>query len=130
MSPPGCQKMSATPCKRNVEESFPVLNLKSREQEPPNHLLIRDKAFYSLPEDFWAGVLLVLFFVAPPLGGGDVFWRQSLQDGIYGNAVNLLRSGSQSRARLIESGVGSLSISMTNVSGEQGADDDPGHSCS
>jgi hypothetical protein len=33
----------------------------------------------------------------------DVFWRQSLQDGIYGNAVNLLRSGQQSRARLIGS---------------------------
>jgi hypothetical protein len=27
----------------------------------------------------------------------------SLQDGIYGNAVNLLRSGQQSRARLIGS---------------------------
>jgi hypothetical protein len=25
----------------------------------------------------------------------DVFWRQSLQDGIYGNAVNLLRSGNR-----------------------------------
>src|SRR6516165_10254234 len=48
MSPPGCQKMSATPCNRNAEESFPVLSLKSREQEPPNPLLIRDKAFYSL----------------------------------------------------------------------------------
>src|SRR5215831_8655563 len=48
MSPPGCQKMSATPCHRNAEERFPVLSLKSREQEPPNPLLIRDKAFYSL----------------------------------------------------------------------------------
>jgi hypothetical protein len=35
----------------------------------------------------------------------DVFWRQSLQDGVYGNAVNLLRSGQQSRARLIGSQV-------------------------
>jgi hypothetical protein len=33
----------------------------------------------------------------------DVFWRQSLQDGIYGNAVHLLRSGQQSQARLIGS---------------------------
>src|SRR5215468_12357738 len=43
MSPPGCQKMSATPCNRNAEESFPVLSLKSREQKPPNSLLIQDK---------------------------------------------------------------------------------------
>src|SRR6266851_6035172 len=43
MSPPGCQKMSAKPCNRNAEESFPVLNLKSREQKPPNSLLIQDK---------------------------------------------------------------------------------------
>jgi len=40
--------MSATPCNQNAEESFPVLSLKSREQEPPNPLLIRDKAFYRL----------------------------------------------------------------------------------
>jgi hypothetical protein len=33
----------------------------------------------------------------------DVFWRQSLQDGIYGNAVNLLRTGQRSRARFIGS---------------------------
>ena len=43
--------MSATPCNRNAEESFPVLSLKSREQEPPNPLLIRDKAFYRLAPD-------------------------------------------------------------------------------
>src|SRR5215475_8888425 len=43
MSPPGCQKISATPCNRNAEESFPVLSLKSREQKPPNSLLIQDK---------------------------------------------------------------------------------------
>ena len=43
MSPPGCQKMSAKPCNRNAEESFPVLSLKSREQKPPNPLLIQDK---------------------------------------------------------------------------------------
>src|SRR6266567_5965217 len=43
MSPPGCQKMSAKPCNRNAEESFPVLSLKSREQKPPNSLLIQDK---------------------------------------------------------------------------------------
>src|SRR5712691_4854596 len=43
MSPPGCQKMSAKPCNRNAEKSFPVLSLKSREQKPPNPLLIQDK---------------------------------------------------------------------------------------
>src|SRR5712691_5363821 len=43
MSPPGCQKMWVKPCNRNAEESFPVLSLKSREQKPPNHLLIQDK---------------------------------------------------------------------------------------
>src|SRR5712671_3615580 len=43
MSPPGCQKMSAKPCNRNAAESFPVVNLKSREQKPPNSLLIQDK---------------------------------------------------------------------------------------
>src|SRR5213593_2790901 len=43
MSPPGWQKMSAKPCNRNAEESFPVLNLKSREQKPPDPLLIQDK---------------------------------------------------------------------------------------
>src|SRR5467141_3170665 len=43
MSPPGCPKMSAKPCNRNAEESFPVLSLTSREQKPPNPLLIQDK---------------------------------------------------------------------------------------
>src|SRR5712691_4513961 len=43
MSLPGCQKMSAKPCNRNAEESFPVLSLQSREQKPPNPLLIQDK---------------------------------------------------------------------------------------
>src|SRR2546423_6344994 len=43
MSLPGCQKMWVKPCNRNAEESFPVLSLKSREQKPPNHLLIQDK---------------------------------------------------------------------------------------
>jgi hypothetical protein len=33
----------AKPCNRNAEESFPVLSLKSREQKPPNPLLIQDK---------------------------------------------------------------------------------------
>ena len=33
----------------------------------------------------------------------DVFWRESLHDGLYGNAVNLLRSGQRSRARSIGS---------------------------
>ncbi len=33
----------------------------------------------------------------------DFFWRQSLKDGIYGNAVNLVRSGQGSRARYIGS---------------------------
>ena len=29
------------------------------------------------------------------------FWRESLRDGIYGNAINLLRSGNASRARFV-----------------------------
>ena len=33
----------------------------------------------------------------------DFFWRQSVRDGIYGNAVNLVRSGRGSRARYIGS---------------------------
>ena len=33
----------------------------------------------------------------------DFFWRQSVRDGIYGNAVNLVRSGQGSRARYIGS---------------------------
>jgi hypothetical protein len=33
----------------------------------------------------------------------DLFWRYSLHDGIYGNALNLLRTGQQSRARFIGS---------------------------
>src|SRR5437870_5539305 len=43
MSPSGCPKMWVKPCNRNAEESFPVLSLKSREQKPPNPLLIQDK---------------------------------------------------------------------------------------
>jgi hypothetical protein len=35
--------------------------------------------------------------------GWDVFWRESLHDGLYGNAVNLVRSGQRSRARSIGS---------------------------
>lgn len=31
------------------------------------------------------------------------FWRESLQDGIYGNAINVLRSGRASRARFVGS---------------------------
>ena len=31
----------------------------------------------------------------------DVFWRESIEDGIYGNAVNLVRSGSGSNARYV-----------------------------
>jgi hypothetical protein len=31
------------------------------------------------------------------------FWRESLSDGIYGNAINLLRSGRTSRARFVGS---------------------------
>ncbi len=31
------------------------------------------------------------------------FWRQSIRDGIYGPAINLIRSGSTSRARYIGS---------------------------
>jgi Alginate export len=33
----------------------------------------------------------------------DVFWRESVKDGVYGNAINLLRSGKTSRARYIGS---------------------------
>jgi hypothetical protein len=33
----------------------------------------------------------------------DIFWRQSLRDGIYGSGLNLLRSGKKSRARYIGS---------------------------
>jgi hypothetical protein len=33
----------------------------------------------------------------------DVFWRQSVKDGVYGNAMNLLRSGRTSQARYIGS---------------------------
>jgi hypothetical protein len=33
----------------------------------------------------------------------DFFWRQSVKDGIYGNAVNLVRSGQGSRERYIGS---------------------------
>ena len=33
----------------------------------------------------------------------DFFWRYSVRDGIYGNAVNLVRSGQKSRARYIGS---------------------------
>ena len=33
----------------------------------------------------------------------DVFWRESLHDGLYGNAVHLVRSGQRSRARSIGS---------------------------
>jgi len=35
----------------------------------------------------------------------DMFWRESVYDGIYGNAVNLVRSGQRSRARSIGSQV-------------------------
>jgi len=33
----------------------------------------------------------------------DVFWRQSTRDGLYGNAVNLVRSSGASRARFVGS---------------------------
>ena len=33
----------------------------------------------------------------------DVFWRQSTRDGIYGPAINLIRSGRTSRARSVGS---------------------------
>jgi hypothetical protein len=35
--------MWVKPCNRNAAESFPVPSLESREQKPPNHLLIQDK---------------------------------------------------------------------------------------
>src|SRR6266436_6402773 len=56
MSPAGCPKMSATPCKRNADESFPVLRLKSREQKSPTPLLIQDKdVLQPSAEPFGAG---------------------------------------------------------------------------
>ena len=36
-------------------------------------------------------------------GDWDVFWRESVRDGIYGNATNLLRSGRANRARYVGS---------------------------
>lgn len=36
-------------------------------------------------------------------GDWDVFWRKSLRDGIYGNGINLLRSGRTNRAHYIGS---------------------------
>src|SRR3989449_9491706 len=51
MSPHGCQKMSAKPCKRDAEESLPVRSLSNRKPKPPNCLLIQDKTFYSLGPD-------------------------------------------------------------------------------
>src|SRR6266446_2359154 len=61
MSPPGCQKMSAKPCNRNAAESFPVLSLKSREQKPPNPLLIQDKNVLQPRSDLFVDELV--FFV-------------------------------------------------------------------
>src|SRR2546426_6759201 len=56
MSPPGCPKMWVKPCNRNAEESFPVLSLKSREQKPPNPLLIQDKNVLQPTSGAFAGV--------------------------------------------------------------------------
>src|SRR4029450_2939944 len=70
MSPPGCQKMWVKPCNRNAEESFPVLSLKSREQKPPNHLLIQDKdVLQPTREPYVARAVcrLPFFPPAPPL---------------------------------------------------------------
>ena len=53
--------MLAKPCNRNAEESFPVLSLKSREQKPPNHLLIQDKDVLQpspQPAEFVVGELI------------------------------------------------------------------------
>ena len=36
-------------------------------------------------------------------GDWDIFWRESVKDGVYGNGMNLLRSGRTSRARYIGS---------------------------
>src|SRR4030095_5434118 len=60
--------MWVKPCNRNAEESFPVLSLKSREQKPPNPLLIQDKNVLQprhtqprqpcIPEKRWLGIFL------------------------------------------------------------------------
>src|SRR2546422_5490074 len=55
MSPHGLRKRSAKPCNQYAEESSLVLSLKSRQQKPPNPLLIQDKAFYSLLWDWLTG---------------------------------------------------------------------------
>src|SRR5256885_4777022 len=65
MSPAGCPNMSATPCNRNADESFPVLRLKSREQKSPTPLLIQDKD------------VLQPTYNVPPAGSGD--WMNYLR---------------------------------------------------
>ena len=50
MSPHGCQKMSAKPCKRDAED-FTRASLSNRKPKPPNCLLIQDKTFYSLAQN-------------------------------------------------------------------------------
>ena len=52
--------MSAKPCNRNAEESFPVLSLKSREQKPPNPLLIQDKNVLQPRYDPYAGLAVTV----------------------------------------------------------------------
>jgi hypothetical protein len=37
------------------------------------------------------------------LGDWDIFWRESVKDGVYGNGMNLLRSGGTNRARYVGS---------------------------
>src|SRR5215470_5029899 len=68
MSPPGCQKMSATPCNRNAEESFPVLSLKSWEQKPPNSLLIQDKNVLQPTTPPWRELFHIPYFCHPCAG--------------------------------------------------------------
>src|SRR5712691_3975255 len=73
MSPHGLRKRSAKPCNRNAEESFPVLSLKSREQKPPNPLLIQDKNVLQPTVDLIASApvlpCLTIIILASPLTG-------------------------------------------------------------
>src|SRR5207245_6124707 len=90
MSPHGCQKMSAKPCKRDAEESLPVRRLSNQKPKPPNCLLIQDKTFYSLAsihtsEEFeeripsWKKQGLILKYLppyAPELNLIEILWGQ------------------------------------------------------
>src|SRR5713101_10157275 len=53
MSRHGLRKRSAKPCYRYAEESLAVVSLRSWKQKPPNSLLIQDKTFYNLVQQYW-----------------------------------------------------------------------------